>query len=539
MSRFWRPDARPDGVAFRHELARVAVEESLPPNRRLLLHRKALAALADPPAGTPDLERLAHHAEAAGDGPAVLRYAPAAAAHAAALGAHREATAQYARALRFADGLAPEERAALLERFSHECYLTDQSDEALEALKGAIECHRQLGDPRKEGDSIRRHANILWCPGRTAEADEAAQEAVSVLEQLPPGRELAMAYATVASLRKDRDDSEGAIAWAEKALELAERLDDTEARVHALNTIGTTELFSGNPDGLEKMERSLALAEGADAPEHVGRAFIHLVWAGTRNRNYELADRYIDRGLAYLTERGLDLWRFYLLAFRARIELDRGRWSEAASTAALVFQKRVISSFPRILALVVLGLVRARRGEPDAHSLLDDALALAQPSGELLRIAPAAAARAEAAWLAGDRGGVDRATENAYQVALRQGVAWPIGELAQWRWRAGLETEVPREAAEPYAIQISGNWARAAELWTEIGCPYEAALALADADDDDALRRALDELQRLSALLRPRSSPDGCTSAACVACRSRRPRPEPGALLRLRQAGVR
>jgi class 3 adenylate cyclase/tetratricopeptide (TPR) repeat protein len=489
----------PDGVTFRHELARIAVEESLPPNRRLLLHRKALAALADPPAGSPDLERLAHHAEAAGDGPAVLRYAPAAAERAAALGAHREASEQYGRALRFADDLTPKERAELLERFSHECYLTDQADEAIEALKSVIECHRQLGDPRKEGDSVRKLANILWCPGRTAEAGETAQEALRVLAQLPAGPELAMAYATAASLRKDMDDFVGAFAWAGKALDLAERLDDTETFVHALNTVGTTELFAGNPDGVEKIERSLELAEHADAPEHVGRAFIHLALTGTRNRNYELADRYIDRGLPYLTERGLDLWRFYLLAFRARIELDRGCWSEAASTAAVVFQKRVISTLPRILALVVLGLVRARRGEPDAHSLLDDALALAQPSGELLRIAPAAAARAEAAWLAGDRRGVDRATEGAYQLALRRGVAWPIGELALWRWRAGLETEAPREAVEPYAMQISGNWARAAELWTEIGCPYEAALALADADDDDALRRALDELQRLGA----------------------------------------
>jgi class 3 adenylate cyclase/tetratricopeptide (TPR) repeat protein len=488
-----------DGVTIRHELARLAVAESLPPNRRLLLHRKALAALADPPAGSPDLERLAHHAEAAGDNSAVLRYAPAAARRAAALGAHREASEQYARALRFADGLTPEERADLLDHFSHECYLTDQADEAIEALKGAIECHRQLGDARKEGDSVRKLANILWCPGRTAEAGKAAQEALRVLEQLPPGHELAMAYATAASLRKDSDDVAGALAWAGKAVDLAERVEDTDALVHALNTIGTTEAFSGNPRGREKIERSLELAERADAPEHVGRAFIHLVWVGTRNRNYELADQYLDRGLAYLTPRGLDLWRFYLLAFRARIELDRGRWSEAADTASVVFQKRVISTFPRILALVVLGLVRARRGEPDAHSLLDDALALAQPSGELLRIAPAAAARAEAAWLAGDRGGVHRATENAYQLTLRQGVAWPIGELAQWRWRAGLQTDVPPGAAEPYAIQMSGNWARAAELWTEIGCPYEAALALADADDDDALRRALAELQRLGA----------------------------------------
>jgi class 3 adenylate cyclase/tetratricopeptide (TPR) repeat protein len=489
----------PDGVAFRHELARVAVEESLPPNRRLLLHRKALAELADPPSGTPDLERLAHHADGAGDGSAVLRFAPAAAARAAALGAHREAAAQYARALQFADSLAPRERAELLALRSHECYLTDQSDEAIDALKKAIECHRGLGDMRKEGDSLRRLANILWCPGRTAEADEAAREAVMVLEQLPPAQELAMAYATRAQLRNDLDDSDGAVAWGTRALELAQRVDATETMIHALNTIGTTELLAGSMNGLEKLERSLQLAQRAGSAEHVGRAFVHLVGAGTRLRTYELADRYLDQGLAYMREQGLDLWRLYLLAFRARIELDRGHWSEAVDSAALVLQKRLISTYPRIQAFVVLGLVRARRGEPDAQSPLDDALALGEPTNELPRIAPVAAARAEAAWLAGDREGVGAATDDAFELALRRGSAWPIGELAYWRWRAGLDVEVTKVAAEPYAAEIAGDWARASELWTEIGCPYEAALALTGADDEDTLRRALDEFQRLGA----------------------------------------
>jgi tetratricopeptide (TPR) repeat protein len=489
----------PGGVAFRHELARRAVEESLPPNQRSLLHQKALNALGNPPTGAPDLERLSHHADAAHDGPAVLHFAPQAAARAAALGAHREAAAQYARALKYADSLAPSERAELLEHSSHEHYLTDQPDEALDALKSAIACHREVGDTRKEGDSLRMLGNILWCPGRTAEARETAQEAVTVLEQLPPGSELAMAYSTLASLHKDRDDSTDAVEWGTRAFELAENLDDTEPLIHALNTIGTTELLAGAPGGLEKLERSLELGKRANSVDHVGRAFMNLVWAGTRLRNYELADRYLDEGLAYLSERGLDLWRLYLLAFRARIELDRGRWSEAVDSVGLVLQKRYISTFPRIQALVVLGLVRARRGEPDAQSPLDDALALATPTQELPRIAPVAAARAEVAWLAGDREGVRVATGDAFALAMRQGVAWPLGELACWRWRAGLETEAPEGAAEPYAVQIAGDWARAAELWTEIGCPYEAALALADGDNDDALRRAFDELQRLGA----------------------------------------
>ncbi len=83
--------SEPRGVAFRHDLARMAVEEEVAPLRREELHRRALAALADPPSGGVDLARVAHHAEAADDADAVLRYAPAAAMRAASLGAHREA----------------------------------------------------------------------------------------------------------------------------------------------------------------------------------------------------------------------------------------------------------------------------------------------------------------------------------------------------------------------------------------------------------------------------------------------------------------
>ena len=53
--------------------------------------------------------------------------------------------------------------------------------------------------------------------------------------------------------------------------------------------------------------------------------------------------------------------------------------------------------------------------------------------------------------------------------------------------------------AEPYALQLAGDWARASAFWTGPGCPYEAALALADADEDKPLRRALAELQALEA----------------------------------------
>jgi tetratricopeptide (TPR) repeat protein len=210
---------RSDGqaVVFRHELARLAVEESLPLTRSRDLHTRALAALADPPDGAPDLARLAHHADALGDSDAVLRFAPAAAERAASLGAHREAVAHYARALRFGDRLPVNERAELLERRARECFLTDQYDEGIASLEQALECRRELGDRIKEGDDLRRLSDFLWCPGRTQESERAARDAVALLEQLPPGPELAWAYSNLAGNRACAARGEEAIPWAERA----------------------------------------------------------------------------------------------------------------------------------------------------------------------------------------------------------------------------------------------------------------------------------------------------------------------------------
>jgi DNA-binding CsgD family transcriptional regulator len=157
------------------------------------------------------------------------------------------------------------------------------------------------------------------------------------------------------------------------------------------------------------------------------------------------------------------------------------------------------STFPRIFALVVIGLVRARRGDPDLWAPLDEALPLAEMSGELGRLGPVAAARAEAAWLCGDHQATVRATDVAFELALERRSRWLVGELACWRRRAGVEADVPADDAEPYRLELAGEWSAAAESWAELGCPYESALALADADDADALRRSLDDLHRLGA----------------------------------------
>src|SRR5215218_11483613 len=180
-----------DDLAFRHELAREAILAAIAPHRRRLLHARVLAALRDGPDAERDLARLAHYAEAAGDRAAVLEFATAAAEQAAALHAHREAAAQYARALRFADALPATERARLLEGRSLACYLSDQGEEAIVARQAALDGWRTLGEPLKEGESLRWLSRLYWYDGHGAEAETAAMNALKVLEILPPGPELA------------------------------------------------------------------------------------------------------------------------------------------------------------------------------------------------------------------------------------------------------------------------------------------------------------------------------------------------------------
>jgi DNA-binding NarL/FixJ family response regulator len=55
------------------------------------------------------------------------------------------------------------------------------------------------------------------------------------------------------------------------------------------------------------------------------------------------------------------------------------------------------------------------------------------------------------------------------------------------------------ELAEPYRLLMAGESAEAFRLWSSLGCPYEAALALHDTSDEAALRQALELFAGLGA----------------------------------------
>jgi DNA-binding CsgD family transcriptional regulator len=483
-------------VTFRHELARLAVEESLPTSRRLSLHRNALETFASRQDSELNLARLAHHAEAAGDEKAVLMFAPAAGARASSVGAHREAAAQYGRALRFSGGLASAERASMLNRHSFECYLTAQDEPALTSIAAAVECYRQLGADAALGATLRWQALALLNWGRGPDAEISAREAVAVLERLPPGHELAMAYNAAGALAMlDEDTAEGT-AWAKRALGLADSVASTEAGVAALGILGVCQVLRGSERGFAQLEDALALALDAGLENQVGRTYVLLGMAASRGPSLGRMRGYVEPALAFCEERDLDAWSDVLLAMRGWLELEEGSWEACTRTVTQVLARNCILSSAQ--ARIVLGTLRARRGDPDPWTPLAQAGEIATTTGQLWWTYQVAAALGEAAWLASRPETIAESTESVFARAVERQARRPMAELAWWRARAGLPTELPDNLDEPFATMLRGAWRHAAEQWSNAGYPYQAALALAEGDEA-AQRRSLDELTRLGA----------------------------------------
>jgi len=240
----------------------------------------------------------------------------------------------------------------------------------------------------------------------------------------------------------------------------------------------------------------IARDEGLSLQE--GNALLNLGSASGELMHLAAAERWLGEAVAFCRERELDTMLHYSSAWLSLCDLYAGRWDDAVERASQVEACAPRSTISRLMALVALGRVRVRRGEPGSDAVLDEALALAGPTETLQRVAPMRAARAEAAHARGDDARVALEAQAALPLAERHGHRWFIGELAFWCWRAGVLDAAPVLCAEPYALQIGGRWREAAEAWHRLGCPYERARALADGDVE-AQREALASFERLGA----------------------------------------
>jgi DNA-binding CsgD family transcriptional regulator len=484
-----------DSVGFRHELARQAVHSTIPPERVRAMHNRILQVMLERGANP---ARLAHHAQHAHNAAAVLEYGQRAAKEAARVGAHREAAAHLAACLHYRWGLAIEAQAQLLENHAEESSLANHTRGAIGSAMAAVAAWRQVGNTQAQSRVLNFLSQDYRTEGDKARADECVAASVALLEALPQSIDLALAYSARALLAVNRGWDKEALEYAGKALTVARQFGDRAAESHALCNIGSAQLGRGERIGYEALEQSLALALEHNE-EYAARTYRSTLFYAVLVHDFERADRLFREGLAYCEERGIFSHSAYMRAYYTPCELERGRWTEAAQMAMDLLRDAEFTGIPqRILSLATLALVRLRRGDPGADGLLDEALTLAEPTGELNRIGRVAAARAEQAWLNGDLERVAREAMLGLQYVAAHTAPWIKGELTFWLSRARALDPLPIDIAEPYRLMQRSEWLEAAAIWEKMGMPYEQALALAEGPED-AQRSALAILDRLGA----------------------------------------
>jgi DNA-binding CsgD family transcriptional regulator/tetratricopeptide (TPR) repeat protein len=449
-----------DDIWFRHAIARSAVLDTLSPVRSVELHGRVLTALLAAGPRAEHLARVVEHAQAAGDGATVVRYGRASAQRSYHLRSFTESIAELRRVLSWRDLVGDAERADALHDIGIAAEaLQGPMTEGIDALGQAAELRHRIGDAVGEGSSRARRSRLLIWASRREEATAEARAAVAILERAAPdSRELALACAHLAHTLGPEQADEGVL-LSRRAIELARRHDATEVVAYGLNQLGVAQLQLDDLTGIETLREALAEAQRADRatpgegePRYqVWTAQLNLIAAFLATLRLAEAEPHFESLIAMADEFPfLVLGEALMLGQRALAYLYQGAWSDAAATAERLLGEAALLDRFKVAPLLVLGLIRARRGDPDVWPPLDEAHRLAGGRG----LSEVRAAREEAAILAGqDRGSL----------------------------------------AERFAAR------RSAREWHELGCPYEEAWALAHSGLASDKERALEIFQQLGA----------------------------------------
>ena len=510
---------RTDGLAFRHELARRAVESRLPVIRRRLLNQAVVSSLLAQP--NPDLDRVVHHAVEADDAAAVARHAPEAGRAAVRLGSNRQALAHFGIALRYAAGLPPAEHARVLDEYAWELCNAQRFDEAARFSAESVRRYEAVGDRTALGDVLVRQSRHLYMTGAIAEAERAADRAVDV-QAAAPAEHLANALVAQGSLLVATGRSRAALDVLARARTLAEGVGKPYLAATCLGGIGAARADLEGPDGLDPLWECIELAGAAYAHESVARGYANLAEALYRAwRGDELA-RVLDEGIAFTTERGLRSHAYALQVHRGLLQMRRGDWTGAEEVLADLVADADAAGVLYVQSLPAHARLLARRGDPAAEDMLFEAWDRAVAQRSAPGLALAGTAIAEWSWLTGQPDRAAAVVTTLMGETGRLGLAPVIGEVLRYRSRAGVPTPEFPACPEPWASGLRGSWREAAVRWAELGDPYERALELASSGEPEPMVEALKVLDALDA--RPAATwVRGLLASAGVAKVPRRP----------------
>jgi class 3 adenylate cyclase/tetratricopeptide (TPR) repeat protein len=435
-----------------------------------------------------------------------LQYLEAAGDAAGALYSNQEALAHYEAAAVLGAG-DEGQQARMREKQGDLALRLGRVDAAIEAWEQGLEYHRAEGDLDHVAELHRKIGAALAHKGERTQAIQHHQQGINLIKDGPPSLALVRLYEEAAWLYMQVGDNMLAIYASEKALRLAEALDEVRAASRAHGIFGR--VFGRIGDTVkarENLERAIELARDSDEHETVlatlalghhlenvegdypaaelsysdalalaerigdvpaqielhaalaQLAFYRCDWARAERFNDVSAELAEHEGLLGklclpYTLRGLLRWRdgewdaSAQLFRRARELAEQVGWSEVAFNA-----------------LIGLAVTQRDRGDPvEAQATVAHALEVCERAGLTGQSIQATSMRALLLALVGEQA---RASECAQQAAeLAKRVHYPLGDAAVLEARA-------MSSEQPDAIDLLRE-ARAA--WERLGRPLDAA----------------------------------------------------------------
>jgi class 3 adenylate cyclase/tetratricopeptide (TPR) repeat protein len=315
------------------------------------------------------------------------------------------AIAYLERALGYAQD-EPSERARILTRLCEVDFWVGRLDDVIAAGAEAIRLASASGDRVSQGDAKAWMANARHSKGEGAESRRLSSEAVALLEQEPPGRELVHAYAQQISGLMLLDRNDEVLRLADRAIDLARSLNEDSRLVILLQVRGVSRVKNGDRAGLADIETALRLGldRGFGSPTTVTYInYADCVWfEDGPAKGLELHLTAQEFG----SRRGASGNVFWSRGETPWMLFDMGRWDDLLETSERLLEEDAGTSQVSTMVGSFRAFVLVRRGQVgEAEALVDDFLPRARSAGDPQVLSPALLIAAEIALGRGDRAG--------------------------------------------------------------------------------------------------------------------------------------
>jgi len=461
-----------DVYSFSDIIVRDVVHEEVSHLRHKKLHGIVGCALEKAYAKKIDehLGELAHHFLESGDKEKALDYFMKAAEKATKVYANSEATSYFQSALRLLEEKEGEQRekGQVLERLGDIKKLVGENEACIKYWDDALLLWKQIDEREKVSRLHRKMANVLWEKiGDTEKAKDHHDKALRILETEPESVELASLYEDMARMYFRTESLPKALPFAEKALELAKKLNGLEIVADSYLTLGS--IFSSTGDwkkAIQCHERALKITLDNGYVETAVRAYNNLAVALPYEEN-ERCLECLEKGFELARKAGSLFWISWLGTNLAFWHSSEGNLSKAVPLAeeSVALDREAGNLTHLSVSLCSLGSIYQILGEWDkSEQCYREALSNSQRLKDRNSIA---SSHAWVGWLYYDKGEYAKAREffeKCYEVVEKAGATY--GQMWSSQFVIYAYTELGEiekannliDNLEKFALEIKDNF---------------------------------------------------------------------------------